>query len=120
VIGFVTRGRGVTVHVKDCQHAFTLDPDRRIDVQWEPKSAKARLVRVRAISVDSPGVLAKITKSIAGTNVNIGAARVSTNSADQTAIHEFDLWVTDLRALTEVMKEIERVRGVLSVERVRT
>lgn len=119
VIGFVTRGRGVTVHVKDCHHAFTLDPDRRIDVQWEAKSAKPRLVRVRAVSVDQPGVLAKITKSIAGTNVNIGAARVSTNSVDQTAIHEFDLWVTDLRALTGVMKEIERVRGVLSVERVR-
>jgi GTP pyrophosphokinase len=120
VIGFVTRGRGVTVHVRDCQHAFTLDPDRRIDVQWEAKSTKPRLVRVRAVSVDQPGVLAKITKSIAGTHVNIGAARVSTNAADQTAIHEFDLWVTDLRALTGVMKEIERVRGVLSVERVRT
>ncbi len=120
VIGFVTRGRGVTVHVRDCQHAFTLDPDRRIDVQWETKTTKPRLVRVRAVSVDQPGVLAKITKSIAGTNVNIGAARVSTNATDQTAIHEFDLWVTDLRALTGVMKEIERVRGVLSVERVRT
>ena len=120
VIGFVTRGRGVTVHVKDCQHAFTLDPDRRIDVTWEPKSAQPRLVRVRAVSVDSPGVLAKITKSIAGTHVNIGAARVSTNNADKTAIHEFDLWVTDLRALNAVMKEIERVRGVLTVERVRT
>jgi GTP pyrophosphokinase len=120
VIGFVTRGRGVTVHVKDCQHAFTLDPDRRIDVEWETKTAKPRLVRVRAVSVDQPGVLAKITKSIAGTNVNIGAARVSTNTADQTAVHEFDLWVADLRALTGVMKEIERVRGVLSVERVRT
>jgi GTP diphosphokinase / guanosine-3',5'-bis(diphosphate) 3'-diphosphatase len=120
VIGFVTRGRGVTVHVRDCQHAFTLDPDRRIDVQWETKTTKPRLVRVRAVSVDQPGVLAKITKSIAATNVNIGAARVSTNSADQTAIHEFDLWVADLRALNGVMKEIERVRGVLSVERVRT
>ena len=72
------------------------------------------------VSVDSPGVLAKITKSIAGTNVNIGAARVSTNNADQTAVHEFDLWVTDLRALKAVMKEIERVRGVSGVERVRT
>ena len=120
VIGFVTRGRGVTVHVRDCQHAFTLDPDRRIDVQWEAKTTKPRLVRVRAVSVDQPGVLAKITKSIAATHVNIGAARVSTNSADQTAIHEFDLWVADLRALNGVMKEIERVRGVLSVERVRT
>ena len=64
-------------------------------------------------------MLAQITKSIAGTNVNIGAARVSTNAGDQTAVHEFDLWVTDLRALIGVMKEIERVRGVLSVERVR-
>ncbi|RIK89245.1 MAG: GTP pyrophosphokinase, partial [Proteobacteria bacterium] len=119
VIGFVTRGRGVTVHQKDCQHAFTLDPDRRISVQWEAKSAQPRLVKVRAISMDQPGVLAKITKSISTAGVNIGAARVKTNS-DQTAMHEFDLWVADLRALNAVMKEIERVRGVLSVERVRT
>jgi GTP pyrophosphokinase len=120
VIGFVTRGRGVTVHQKDCQHAFTLDPDRRIPVQWEAKSAQPRLVKVRAVSMDQPGVLAKITKSISSAGVNIGAARVKTSAADQTAVHEFDLWVADLRALTGVMKEIERVRGVLSVERVRT
>ena len=113
------RGRGVTVHQKDCQHAFTLDPDRRIPVQWETKSAQARLVRVRAVSVDQPGVLAKITKSISALGVNIGAARVHTR-ADATAEHEFDLWVHDLRALQAVMKEIERVRGVLSVERMRT
>jgi GTP pyrophosphokinase len=120
VIGFVTRGRGVTVHQKDCQHAFTLDPDRRIPVQWEAKSAQPRLVKVRAVSMDQPGVLAKITKSISAAGVNIGAARVQTNGADQTAVHDFDLWVADLRALNAVMKEIERVRGVLSVERVRT
>jgi GTP pyrophosphokinase len=119
VIGFVTRGRGVTVHQKDCQHAFSLDPDRRIPVQWEAKSAQARLVRVRAVSVDQPGVLAKITKSISALGVNIGAARVRTR-ADATAEHEFDLWVSDLRALQAVMKEIERVRGVLNVERMRT
>jgi GTP diphosphokinase / guanosine-3',5'-bis(diphosphate) 3'-diphosphatase len=119
VIGFVTRGRGVTVHQKDCQHAFSLDPDRRIPVQWEAKSAQARLVRVRAVSVDQPGVLAKITKSISTLGVNIGAARVRTRT-DATAEHEFDLWVNDLRALQAVMKEIERVRGVLSVERMRT
>jgi GTP pyrophosphokinase len=119
VIGFVTRGRGVTVHQKDCQHAFSLDPDRRIPVQWEAKSAQARLIKVRAVSMDQPGVLAKITKSISALGVNIGAARVRTR-ADATAEHEFDLWVSDLRALQAVMKEIERVRGVLSVERMRT
>jgi GTP pyrophosphokinase len=118
VIGFVTRGRGVTVHVKACPHTFALDPDRRIDVDWEPRSALPRQIKVRVVSVDQPGVLARITKSISGAGVNIGGARVDT-SDDQTAVHHFDLWVADLRSLTAVMKEIERVRGVLSVERVR-
>jgi guanosine-3',5'-bis(diphosphate) 3'-pyrophosphohydrolase len=118
VVGFVTRGRGVTVHARDCAHAFTQDPDRRIDVQWESKTAIPRQIKVRVVSVDQPGVLARITKSIAATGVNIGGARVAT-SDHKTAIHDFDLWVTDLRALTAVMKEIERVRGVQSVERVR-
>ncbi|MEB2345565.1 MAG: bifunctional (p)ppGpp synthetase/guanosine-3',5'-bis(diphosphate) 3'-pyrophosphohydrolase [Deltaproteobacteria bacterium] len=118
VVGFVTRGRGVTVHARDCAAAFTQDPDRRIDVEWESKTAIPRQIKVRVVSVDRPGVLARITKSIAGTGVNIGGARVAT-SDDRTAIHDFDLWVTDLRSLTTVMKEIERVRGVLTVERVR-
>jgi GTP pyrophosphokinase len=118
VIGFVTRGRGVTVHTKGCGHTFTQDPDRRIDVEWEPRSTLPRQIKVRVVSVDQPGVLARITKSISGAGVNIGGARVAT-SDDQTAIHDFDLWVSDLRSLNAVMKEIERVRGVLSVERVR-
>src|SRR5690606_31272002 len=103
---------------RDCTYAFTQDPDRRIEVQWEAKSAVPRQIKVRVVSVDRPGVLARITKSIAATGVNIGGARVAT-SDDKTAVHDFDLWVTDLRSLTTVMKEIERVRGVLTVERVR-
>jgi GTP pyrophosphokinase len=118
VVGFVTRGRGVTVHARDCAHAFTQDPDRRIEVQWENRTAIPRQIKVRVVSVDQPGVLARITRSIAATGVNIGGARVAT-SDDKTAIHDFDLWVADLRSLNAVMKEIERVRGVQSVERVR-
>jgi len=118
VVGFVTRGRGVTIHARDCPHAFTQDPDRRIDVEWETKTAIPRQIKVRVVSVDQPGVLARITKSISAAGVNIGGARVAT-SEDRTAIHDFDLWITDLRSLNTVMKEIERVRGVQSVERVR-
>ncbi len=55
VTGFVTRGRGVTVHVKECPHTFALDRDRRIDVEWEPKSSLPRQIRVRVVSVDQPG-----------------------------------------------------------------
>jgi guanosine-3',5'-bis(diphosphate) 3'-pyrophosphohydrolase len=118
VVGFVTRGRGVTVHARDCAHSFTQDPDRRIDVDWETKTAVPRQIKVRIVSVDQPGLLAKITKSISSVGVNIGGARVAIQD-DRTAVHDFDLWVADLRALNTVMKEIERVRGVLSVERVR-
>ena len=50
--------------------------------------------------------------------VHIGAARVATHP-DRTAIQSFDLWITDVRVLNKVMKEIERVKGVLSVERIR-
>ena len=118
VVGFVTRGRGVSVHTKDCSHAFALDADRRIEVAWEPKTANPRRIRIRVVSVDQPGLLARVTKSISGAGVNIGAARVSIGD-DAKAVHVFDLWVPDLRALTSVMKEVEKVRGVLSVERVR-
>jgi len=119
VVGFVTRGRGVTVHVKDCSKVFELDPARRIDVQWEPDAAAPRRIRIRLHSVDAPGLLAKVTKTISAAGVNIGAARVTT-SVDGRAIHTFDLWVTDLATLRSVMKQIERVRGVHSVERLRT
>jgi GTP pyrophosphokinase len=118
VIGFVTRGRGVTVHARDCTHAFALDPERRIPVSWEAQSAEPRRVRVRVHSRDEPGLLARVTRSISGEGINIGGARISTEKNNQ-AVQEFDLWVSDLRTLNEVMLKIEKVRGVLSVERVR-
>ncbi len=118
VIGFVTRGRGVTVHTRDCNHAFALDPERRIPVAWEAQSAEPRRVRVRVRSRDEPGLLARVTRSISGEGINIGGARISTEKNNQ-AVQDFDLWVSDLRTLNEVMLKIEKVRGVLSVERVR-
>jgi GTP pyrophosphokinase len=109
----------VTVHVKDCSKVFELDPARRIDVQWEPDATVPRRIRIRLHSVDEPGLLAKVTKTISAAGINIGAARVTT-SRDRRAIHTFDLWVTDVATLNSIMKQIERVRGVRSVERLRS
>jgi GTP pyrophosphokinase len=119
VVGFVTRGRGVTVHMKDCPKVFALDPARRIDVDWEPDAATPWRIKVRVRSLDRPGLLAKITKTISAAGVNIGAARITT-SADQMAQQTFDLWVNDVDTLNSVMREIERIKGVLSVQRLRT
>jgi GTP pyrophosphokinase len=119
VIGFVTRGRGVTVHQKDCAKTFEQDPARRIDVQWDTDATAPWSIKVRVHSVDRPGLLAKVTKTISAAGINIGAAQVSTTE-DAKAIQTFDLWVTDVASLNAVMKEIGRIKGVLSVERLRT
>jgi GTP pyrophosphokinase len=118
VVGFVTRGRGVTVHQKDCRLVFHLDPQRRVEVEWDADAQVARRIRMKVTSRDEPGLLAKITKTISAAGINIGAARVTTHS-DRTATQSFDLWVSDVRTLASVMKEIERIKGILSVERVR-
>jgi GTP pyrophosphokinase len=119
VMGFVTRGRGVTVHQKDCSKAFELDPARRIEVEWEPEADAPRRIRMRVRSEDTPGLLASITKRIAARGINIGAARVTT-TRDHRAELTFDVWVSDVATLNSVMKEIGRVKGVRTVERLRT
>ena len=100
VIGFVTRGRGVTVHTRDCARIFALDPERRIDVQWDDEAVAARPIKVRVISVDQPGILAKVTKSISAGGINIGAATITTGEG-ATAIQSFELWVPDLTSLDQ-------------------
>ena len=95
-----------------------LDPLRRIDVDWDPGAAVPWSIRVRVVSLDRPGLLAKVTKTISAAGINIGAANVTT-SPDLKALHTFDLWVTDVEMLNSVMREIGRIKGVLSVERLR-
>ncbi len=121
VVGFVTRGRGVTVHLKDCPKVFELDPERRIDVDWRPGAGNevTRKNRIRVRSQDQPGLLAKVTKTISAEGVNIGAAIVTT-SPDRLSEQTFDVWVPDVAKLNAVMKEIRKIKGVLSVERLRT
>jgi GTP pyrophosphokinase len=119
VVGFVTRGRGVTVHAQGCDKVFGLDPERRIDVDWDREAEVPHRIKLRVQSVNRPGILATVTKSISAAGVNIDGARVSTG-ADDKAVSTFDLWVKDTKTLDTVMKEIGRVKGVLSVERVRS
>jgi GTP pyrophosphokinase len=119
VVGFVTRGRGVTIHARECPKTFELDPERRIDAEWESEGTEPRRITVRVESVDQPGLLAKVTKAISSAGINIGAAKITT-SQDKTAIHTFDLWVKDVTTLNSIMKQIGKIKGVQAVERVRT
>jgi len=120
IIGFVTRGRGVTVHSRGCVRVFALDPDRRIDVEWDQDAEVRRAIAIKVLSRDEPGILAKVTNTISAAGINIGAARV--NASDDVAKgaeQTFELWVQDVNTLNGVMRQIRKVKGVRSVERVR-
>jgi len=126
IIGFVTRGRGVTVHIRSCRKVFALDPDRRIEVDWDDQTDTRRAIAIRVECRDEPGILAKITNTISAASINIGSARVSTAETDdsgaatgESAELTFELWVQDVQTLSKLMREIRKVKGIRSVERLR-
>jgi GTP pyrophosphokinase len=116
--GYITRGRGVTVHSRDCATIFPLDPERRVPVSWESGKISARRVKVRVLSEDRPGILAAVTKEISGEGVNIEGGRI-TKAGQNRALQTFELGVKDRRHLDGVLKKLAKIRGVLSAERVR-
>ncbi len=118
VEGFITRGRGVTVHASDCTKIFHLDPERRVPVTWESAPGEMRSVKVRVVSEDRPGLLAAVSNKISAEGVNIDSGQIST-SEDGRAIQLFELSVKDRKHLEGVLRQIAKIRGVLTVERVR-
>ncbi len=118
IIGFITRGRGVTVHSRGCQKIMEMDPLRRVDVAWDTKAGEvARPVSIRVVTDDRPGVLAQISKTIADAGMNISQATCRTTGLGR-AVNTFEMAIRDLNQLRGVMRGIEALAGVLSVERV--
>jgi GTP pyrophosphokinase len=119
VEGFITRGRGVTVHARDCPRIFHLDPERRVPVTWEGIPDSLHHVKVRVVSEDRPGLLAAVSERISTEGVNIDGAKIST-SKDNRAVQVFDLVIRDRKHLDAVIKQISKLRGVIQVERLRS
>lgn len=117
IVGFITRGRGVTVHTAACDKILGLDPERRVDVAWDVKDGFKRPVSIRVITGDRPGLLAKISQTFSEAGVNISQANCRATPGER-AINDFEVTVGDLKQLNQVMRSIERIDGVFSVERV--
>lgn len=121
IVGYITRGRGVTVHTATCTKAMDNDLERKIPVQWNlsDKTAVRRHVKIRVVSLDEPGLLALMSQTIAACGVNIASAHIRTTK-DKKAIALFDVEVNDLGQLKKVTSTLEGKKGVISVERVRS
>ncbi|HMK52261.1 MAG TPA: bifunctional (p)ppGpp synthetase/guanosine-3',5'-bis(diphosphate) 3'-pyrophosphohydrolase [Thermodesulfobacteriota bacterium] len=118
VVGFITRGRGVTIHTADCQNAMDEDPHRKVEVEWDSTKEYSYPVRVRIYSEDKKGLLAEISNSISNHKANIKNARVDTTE-DKKAISTFEVEIRDLNHLNKVIKALEKIKGVQRVERLR-
>lgn len=118
IVGFITRGRGLTVHTRDCGRIEHLEPERQIDVTWDhgKQAHTRRPVNVRVFCTDKPGLLAKISEAFQKADVNISQAHCLTTD-DQRAVNTFEVLVQDADQLMHAMRLIERIKGVYRVER---
>jgi GTP diphosphokinase / guanosine-3',5'-bis(diphosphate) 3'-diphosphatase len=117
ITGYVTRGKGVTVHRANCPSVLSeRDIERLIDVEWESVDQQTYPITVRIEALDRPGLLNEITNVVAEHKVNIVAASIGTRP-DGTATISATLKVTSLQQLSKVLARIERIRDITSVTR---
>jgi GTP diphosphokinase / guanosine-3',5'-bis(diphosphate) 3'-diphosphatase len=123
IVGYITRGKGVSVHSASCPNVLNLmfDPDRRIDVEWDTAGADHAPYSVRLTMQveDRRGMLAEISARVSDINTNITnmEARTSTGGEQQARI-DMTVEIRDVKHLERVIKSIKAVDGVLGVERV--
>lgn len=119
IVGFITRGRGVTIHTSHCRNITNADPERRLDVEWDVRERAAHPVKVRVITLDRKGLLAAISNAISACDANIVEADIHT-TLDRKAILNFILEVVDTAHLKTVFRAVQHLEDVISVERLTT
>jgi guanosine-3',5'-bis(diphosphate) 3'-pyrophosphohydrolase len=119
IMGFITRGNGVSVHRTDCTNAESLlqQPDRMIEVEWAPSSASVFLVQLQVEALDRNRLLSDVTRVLSDQHVNILSASVQT-SRDRVAISRFTFEMGDPGHLDHVMKAVRKIDGVFDVYRI--
>ncbi len=121
IAGFITRGRGLTVHTRDCLTVVRglLDRERMVTVEWDVAEPTPRPVKIAVyIDQDRPGLLAEISTAISSRQGNITKAEI-TVTEDRKGINHFVVEVADVNQLQEIMRAIRDVKEVINVERVR-
>jgi GTP pyrophosphokinase len=119
IVGFITRGSGVSVHQAACHNVQALmrEPERMIDVEWAPSSKSVFLVQIQIEALDRAGLLSDVTRVLSEHHVNILSANVST-STDRLALSRFVFEMGDTTHLDRVLNAVRRIDAVYDVYRV--
>ncbi len=119
IVGFVTRGAGVSVHRSDCTNVASLlnEQDRIIEVEWAPTSSSVFLVQIQIEALDRSGLLSDVTRVLSEHHVNILSASVNT-STDRLAISRFVFEMGDTVHLDRLLSAVRRIEAVYDAYRV--
>jgi len=119
IVGFVTRGSGVSVHRKDCGNVESLmaQPERMVEVEWAPTATSVFLVSIQVEALDRARLLSDVTRVLSDQHVNILSANVNT-SRDRVAMSRFTFEMGDPKHLGHVLKAVRGIEGVYDVYRI--
>ncbi|MGE3618434.1 MAG: bifunctional (p)ppGpp synthetase/guanosine-3',5'-bis(diphosphate) 3'-pyrophosphohydrolase, partial [Gemmatimonadales bacterium] len=116
VVGYVTQGRGISIHRIDCPNLLTLqEADRRVEIDWQEQEGESFAVRLVLNAEDRRGLYADILQAVSGTGTNIRRADLHTK--DGAAFGTIFVEVDNLTHLAKVLRAVRRVKGVVSVDR---
>lgn len=116
IIGFITRGRGITIHTKGCQRVNEIEDSRKIYVEWNRDYSFRHPVSIRVITHDRPGILSRITNNIHGHGINIKSA-IAKSLPDMKGSFLFEIEVKDYSEYLKVVSIIEAMEEIISVMR---
>ncbi len=122
IVGYITRGKGITVHSANCPNLMTLqlEPERQIEVEWDTDNPVPMPVKLMVETEDTPGILAEITTAISKHGVNIEEGVLRTDPSRNRGILKFTVDVKDTKQLEEVIHSVRGIEGVIFVNRVLT
>ncbi len=120
ITGFISRGRGISIHRSDCPKGFEFDQERKVDVQWTVKTAsegQERQVKVKVFAQDVQGLLKMMSEAFASQGINIESAQLKTTK-DKKAVCDFEISVRDSKQLNDAIFNLQKIKGILGVTRV--
>ena len=116
VMGFITAGRGISVHKSDCKNFLATDPSRHIEVMWSDEVLTTHRVQIQVVAEDHKGLLAELGNSISSNDANVINLEAHTSSAN-LAVFNFVLEVENLQHLAKLLQQIMRIDGVMEAKR---
>jgi GTP pyrophosphokinase len=118
IFGFITRGRGLTVHVADCPNVDTYDDQRKVPVSWELNKQYSYPVRLKVSGEDKKGLLSEISSVMSSHKANIVSAQAMTYP-DRSAAGIYEIEIGHMSQLQKIIRSLQKIKGIRSVERLR-